>query len=191
MFDALFNPARKRRRANASALYRAIVAQARQPVFYSKAGVPDSLDGRYELIAAHLTLFVDRLRRAGDEGETLAGMIYDVFLEDMDIALREAGVGDLSVGKQIKVIVEGLNGRMVAYPSALAAGDIAALREALSRNLFGTLPTAEADANAAAMVAYWQAYWELLETKEDMRLVAGELTFPPLTLLEVEPSHAG
>lgn len=123
--------------AAAHRLYIALVAQARQPFFYETLHVPDSVDGRFDLILLHVFLFTHRLRHeeSGPQ-ESLATAITDTFFEDMDRSLREMGVGDMSVGKKIKVMAHALNGRFLAYNNALP--DPEALRFALTRNIYSS-----------------------------------------------------
>lgn len=133
----------------ARALYVALVAQARRSEFYTVCGVPDSVDGRFDLIALHTYLVLHRLKTPEvDDGDdsvrvsarALAQALFDLFCVDMDRNLREMGVGDLGVGKRVKAMVQGLYGRIAAYDSGFAADDgNHALHEALRRNLYGTV----------------------------------------------------
>ena len=80
--------------ARVLAIYSAIVAQARQPVFYAGFGVPDTLEGRFEMLLVHAYLFVRRLK--GDPAaEETARQVIETMFDDMDRSLREIGVGDL------------------------------------------------------------------------------------------------
>jgi cytochrome b pre-mRNA-processing protein 3 len=120
----------------ADALYAAIVAQARDARFYFDYGVPDSLDGRFEMIVLHCYLVLRRLRGAGAEAAHMAQALVDSLFLDMDANLREMGAGDLGVGKRVKRMASGFYGRVAAYERSQAAGD---LKDALRRNLFGTV----------------------------------------------------
>lgn len=129
------------RRAQAQSLYIALVAQARQPFFYEQLEVPDTIDGRFDMILLHVFLFTHRLRtEESREAHALAAAITDLFFGDMDRNLREMGVGDLSVGKKIRKMADALNGRFVAYTNAI--GDAEALGFALMRNVYGTVKPA-------------------------------------------------
>src|SRR5579859_1910330 len=132
----------------AHTVYTELVAQARAQAFYAGHGVPDTLDGRFEMIALHAFLVLHRVK-AAPEGQRFGQVLYDVMFADMDRALREMGTGDLSVGKQVKRMASGLAGRIAAYQAALdGGGDLA---EALRRNLYGTVAEpAEADLSALA-----------------------------------------
>jgi cytochrome b pre-mRNA-processing protein 3 len=129
---------RNRLRDAALGLYGAIVEQARRPVFFTSGGVPDTIDGRFELIALHVFLVLNRLKAERSRTEPFAQALFDEMFADMDRALREMGVGDLAVGRHVKGMAKSFYGRVVAYEAGLAGGD-AALAEALTRNLYGTV----------------------------------------------------
>lgn len=132
-----------------SALYGAIVAQARQPAFYRDYDVPDTLDGRFELILLHLFLVLRRLD--GEQaGRETGQRVFDLFCRDMDQNLREMGIGDLKVPKEMRRIGEAFYGRAQAYEAAVTSADPGALPAALGRNIFGT---DGADSRGAARLA--------------------------------------
>ena len=153
-FGALFGG--QTLRASAARLYVQVVERAREPVFYARLEVPDTLDGRYEMIMLHAFLVLARLR-AFPQAAPLAQALFDVFFQDMDRALREMGTGDLSVGKQVKFMAKSLYGRIAAYEGALspaipAEGTADPLLDALRRNLYGTVTPS--DAVLATMAQY-------------------------------------
>lgn len=113
-------------------LYEAIVAAARRPRLYEEMGVADTIDGRFDMIALHAYLAVDRLRR---EERDFCERLIEEFFADMDRSLREMGVGDLSVGKKVRRMAEAFYGRVTAYERAFAEGDDA-MKAALARNVF-------------------------------------------------------
>ncbi len=160
----------------------AIMAQARRPFFYTDYRVPDTVDGRFELLAAHTVMLVARL--SGESGETARARdafgkaLYDALLANLDVAMREQGVGDLSVGKQVRRIVEALNGRYMAYSLAMAQSEDAPWVDALARNLYGTLPEDAANEQARAVIPYWQRYADLLFATDAQTLIAGNISFP-------------
>ncbi len=117
-------------------LYAAAVKAARHPHFYAVLGVPDTLDGRFDLVGLHAFLLIERLRHDAEPGPQLAQAVFDAMFADMDVNLRELGVGDLSVGKRVRAMWEAFHGRAAAYGAALATGDAAALAAALARNLW-------------------------------------------------------
>ncbi|MBM3647878.1 MAG: ubiquinol-cytochrome C chaperone [Alphaproteobacteria bacterium] len=121
--------------ALAAALYRRTAEQARAPALFEACGIPDTLDGRFDALALHASLVIDRLRREPD-GEALAQAYFDAMFRHLDLTLRELGVQDLGVGRRIKIMAEGLHGRALAYRAALAAGPMP-LADALRRNAYG------------------------------------------------------
>ncbi len=143
----------------ARSLYKRVVAQARQPGFYRDCGVPDSVDGRFELIALHVFLVLRRLKADTGDGGKLGQALIDVMFQDMDQSLRELGAGDMGVGARVKHMAQGLFGRIAAYEDGLS-GPPEILEAALRRNLYGTV-TAGPD-QVRAMAAYLRAKAEAL-----------------------------
>ncbi|MEK0084736.1 ubiquinol-cytochrome C chaperone family protein [Benzoatithermus flavus] len=127
---------RRARRDAAHALYVALVEQARTSVFYAAWGVPDSRDGRLEMVMLHAILVMRRLRHEGAPGLELAQALFDVMFADLDRHLREWGVGDLSVGKHVKKLAQSFFGRAAAIDPLLDGADPAALDEVLRRNVY-------------------------------------------------------
>jgi cytochrome b pre-mRNA-processing protein 3 len=119
------------------AIYEKIVAGARRPEFYVDHGVPDTVEGRYEMIVLHLFLYLHRLRREDAAARGLGQRVFDTMFMDMDRSLREMGVGDLTVPKKIKKMAQAFYGRTAAFDAALEAGDGAELRVAIARNVYG------------------------------------------------------
>lgn len=120
--------------AAARQLYAAIVARARDQVFYRDLGVPDTPAGRFDMVALHAFLVMERLGRETDAAK-LSQSLFDVMFMDIDHNLREMGVGDLGVGKKVKKLAQQFYGLSAAYREGLAAGDDV-LAAALCRNLY-------------------------------------------------------
>ena len=119
-------------------LYALAVAQARNPAFYTRLGVADRIDARFELYTLHVLLLVLRLRDENmARGQETAQALFDVYVSALDHALREEGVGDISVGKKMRKLGEALYGRMTAYEQPLRDGDAPGLTQALARNVYG------------------------------------------------------
>ena len=132
-------------------LYGAAVAAARDPYLYASVGVPDTLDGRFDLVGLHAFLLIRRLQARPAPGPELAQAVFDAMFRDMDLNLREMGVADLSVGKKVRVMWEAFHGRSTAYGRALDAGDDAALQAALHRNVWRGAETGEGARRLAAI----------------------------------------
>ncbi|MGH6892982.1 MAG: ubiquinol-cytochrome C chaperone family protein, partial [Dongiaceae bacterium] len=137
--------------SEARELYRQIAAQTRMPVFYTSFGVPDTIDGRFEMLCLHAYALFHRLKGQGVDADALAQATYDAMFADLDGSLRELGAADLGVGRRIKAMTEALNGRIQAFDRAFLAGD-EALRDAIRRNVYGTVSPSEAQ--IAAMAGY-------------------------------------
>jgi cytochrome b pre-mRNA-processing protein 3 len=163
----------RRHRASAQRLYAGLVEQARRPVFYAELGVPDTVDGRFEMIALHMFLMLHRLK---DEVavEGLRQALFDAMFADMDRSLREMGVSDLSVGRHVKTMAKGFYGRIAAYESGLAESDDAALGEAIRRNVYGTVA---ASPDPAPLAVYLRANAATLRAQDVGEILAGRPRF--------------
>lgn len=128
---------RRERRETIERLYGAIVAQARLPIFYANLAVPDTIEGRFDLVVLHVYLLFRRLAGEDKEARAIGQGIFDWFVEDMDGSLREMGTGDLSVPKRMQAMGEAFYGRATTYDNALRATDDTALAAALLRNVYG------------------------------------------------------
>ena len=157
----------------AQPLYFALVAQARQPEFYRDFGVPDTIDGRYDMIVLHAALIFRRLRGAADAG-TLSDDLFEVMFADLDRSLREMGLGDVGVGKRVRQMARGFYGRATAYDRALDGED--SLDEALRRNVYGTVQPEPGD--VASLAAYVRAADAVLKVRTVADLVAAEPGLP-------------
>jgi cytochrome b pre-mRNA-processing protein 3 len=157
-------------------LYEAAVAQARAPGFYRRLGVPDTLDGRFELLSLHVFLLLRRLKREGAAGAPTAQALVDLLFANLDESLREMGAGDLGVGKRVKRMASAFYGRIAAYEAALAGGP-EALETALGRNLYGTV--ASGPQQRAAAAAYLRRSAAGLEAQSGASLLAGAVRFEP------------
>ena len=115
-------------------IYFSLVEQARQPGFYLSCGVPDTADGRFDMIILHAFLLLRRLKKDHEQTAELAQELFDLMFADMDQNLREMGLGDLAVGKRIKGMAAAFYGRIQAYEDGLA-GNETMLVDSLRRNL--------------------------------------------------------
>ncbi len=153
------------------ALYEAIVAAARQPRFYADLGVPDTVDGRFDMIALHMFLILDRLNDSSLE--TARQSLIDTFFRDMDRSLREMGVGDLSVGKKVRKMAEAFYGRLLAYKKAAGESE-EALASALARNIY-----VERGGEHAPALAQWVLSAQTnLAAQATEAIVQAKVTFP-------------
>jgi|APCry1669189241_1035207.scaffolds.fasta_scaffold02080_3 cytochrome b pre-mRNA-processing protein 3 len=159
-------------------LYAVIVQHARLAGFYRDLGVPDTVDGRFELLTLYMTLVTRRLRVMASPGPDIAQDLVDLTFGQFEAALREMGVGDISVPKRMKVMAGAFLGRASAYDQALRSGDRPGLETALTRNLYGKSPT---PLNAVEKIA--DNVLQSVEALENLSMdayIAGQLPFPVL-----------
>ena len=163
--------------AAARRLYAAIVAQARDQAFYRDLGVPDTPAGRFDMVALHAFLVMERLGRETDTAR-LSQSLFDVMFVDIDHNMREMGVGDLGVGKKVKKLAQQFYGLSAAYREGLAAGDDV-LAAALRRNLYcaGAAPGGP----LRAMTGYFREVAASLADQPVSDFAEGEISFavPP------------
>lgn len=167
---------RKSKENPATILYASLVAQARRPEFYRQGGVPDTVDGRFELISLHIFLILHRLKEDRPASAELAQALFDLMFADMDQSLREMGAGDLGVGRRVKIMIQGLYGRIAAYEEGLE-GDSGILTAALGRNVYGTV--APSQACLEALSAYVRGQVADLAGQAYPALAAGQVDFGP------------
>jgi cytochrome b pre-mRNA-processing protein 3 len=173
-----FNHFRKPRLAppgTIEAIYGMIVTQAREPVFYQSLGVPDTVNGRFDLLLLHLWMALRRLRQVTG-GVELSQALFDHFCADMDANLREMGIGDLAVPKRMRAFGEAFYGRSAAYDIALTDGR-QALAEAFGRNI---LEGGDIE-NATRLAIYAEEAIATLAALEDAALLAASWKFPSPT----------
>jgi cytochrome b pre-mRNA-processing protein 3 len=156
-------------------LYGAIVAQARSTAFYSDYGVPDTVEGRFDLIVLHLVLLLHRLAREDHAARGLGQELFAAFCRDLDDNLREMGVGDLAVPKRMRQFAEAFYGRQAVYLAALAAPDERAFEAALARNIFQAVGV---DDGAVRLACYARALLRGLDAEAERDLMRGEIAFP-------------
>ncbi len=137
----------KKQRAALAPLYTAIVAEGRDPFWYREGQVPDTLDGRFDMIAALLSLVILRLRDEGEAGRGPEILLTETFVDDMEASLRQIGIGDYVVGKHVGRMMRALGGRLAAFRAAREEDAFAA---AVRRNVFHESPPSEAALEAVA-----------------------------------------
>jgi cytochrome b pre-mRNA-processing protein 3 len=155
-------------------LYGAIVAQSRAPAFYADYGVPDTMQGRFDLIVLHLVLLLERLDGASPSLRAIGQKLFDLFCRDLDANLREMGVGDLAVPKRMRAFGEAFYGRQAAYLGALRSPDRRVLETALARNIFDAV---NGD-GPARLARYARAVLDELAVRDEAALLRGAVAFP-------------
>ncbi|HAL84205.1 MAG: ubiquinol-cytochrome C chaperone [Rhodobiaceae bacterium] len=157
--------------ASVQGAYVSIVKQARRPELYAPGCAPDNFDGRFDMMALHVHLVLRRMRALGMGRSDIGQDLFDMFFKDMDQAMREAGVGDMGVGKKVQKMVEAFYGRATAYDGVLDAqgdnaqgdnepgenanSDISDIYDILSRNLYPDAAISpQQEAGLRALTAY-------------------------------------
>jgi cytochrome b pre-mRNA-processing protein 3 len=170
---------RNRYRPQAFAAYTSIVEHARAPDFFLRLDVPDTLDGRYEMIALHMFLVLNRLKAEHEETADYAQALFDAMFADLDRGLREMGATDMGVGKRVKEMAKGFYGRIAAYEKGLN-GDDQTLDEALKRNLYGTVqPRAD---SVAVVGRYMRSQAKNLARQPLAAFLDNHIKFEPVTI---------
>jgi cytochrome b pre-mRNA-processing protein 3 len=156
-------------------LYASAAAQARSPAFYAAMGAPDTVEGRFELYSLHVALLLRRLKGQGPQAAETAQGLFDAYVQALDDALREMGVGDLSVGKKMRRLGEAFYGRVKNYDEAFTAlPDPAPLAAIIGR----TVLMADSGAEAGPLVDYATAAMARLEAEPLDTLLQGEASWP-------------
>ena len=171
-------PSKAPPRRIAPLLYARVVQAAREPALYRDLKVPDTIEGRYEMIALHMALLLRRLQGQGRERLKLAQAILDYMAADFDRSIRELGVGDLSVARYMKRLGEGFYGRAGAYSEALERQDDSALSDALLRNVYaGTDPGQRI---LATLCGYVRRQAARLTEQAPESIASGEVSYQPV-----------
>lgn len=162
----------------ARSLYGSIVTQARSRGFYAHWGVPDTAEGRFEMIVLHLVMVLHRLGREGQAGQRLARAVTEAFAVDLDDNLREMTVGDLAVPRHVKRAVGALHERHVSYGAALAASDDGPLTAALHARLEAV--GAGAGLEAGRFCTYIRQVSHRLDLLPGAEVLAGRIAWPQI-----------
>ena len=164
---------RRQHQKTAQKLYGRIVAQARNPWFYSHLGVPDTLEGRFEMLVLHMYLVLDRLRTS-ESCAPLAQALVDDFFEDLDVIHRELGVSDLKVPKRMYRTAGVFYARLDDYARAFADEDTGAIDAAIKACVGSEAGT---PADVAALRDYAIAVQQALEAQDGASLARADVTF--------------
>ena len=154
-----------------SLLYERVVTEARLPHWYVEGQVPDTIDGRFAVLATLLALTSVRLERGSEPAQRAGIDLTEQFIADMDGEIRQLGIGDPSIGKQVGGMVSALGGRVGAWRSAVSGEE--GWDDVMIRSLYrGRAPGQPAQAHSAAAL---RAYWDRLEPAGDAVLIAGDI----------------
>jgi len=161
------------RRQVARSLYGSSVTAARATIFYTEWGVPDTLQGRFEMVAMHVALILRRLSATGERGRRLRRALTEAFVVDMDDSMRELTFGDLAVPREIKRATAALFDRHAAYLAALAGTSDISLSDALAAQL--AYLDRGGGVNARRLADYVKRCAEALDVQPAAEILAGRI----------------
>lgn len=160
--------------SDAYAVYERMMQHSRSPVFYQDMGVPDSFDGRYDLLVVHAYLLFEVLNeKDSDNAAAFNQALFDQIFKHMKVTLREIGVGDVGIPKHMQKMMKAFNGRMHSYSEALQSGDLDGV---LIRNVYGTIDEPDLQ-DVEKMADYIRSSLERLRKKEFDEIITGEELF--------------
>jgi cytochrome b pre-mRNA-processing protein 3 len=162
-------------------LYRSMVEKARDPAFYAALGVPDTVNGRFDMLVIHAMLVLRRLRGGGVLADQTGKAMLELLFRDMDQSLREMGIGDMGVGRHIKKMAKAMFGRADAYEAGLDSGEPGAIAQVLKDNIYRQ--GAPAEAVVAQMADYMRRADAHTQREDVAEIAAGRinLAVPVLT----------
>jgi cytochrome b pre-mRNA-processing protein 3 len=164
------------RHRNARELYGSIVTQARAPIFYAAWGVPDTVQGRFEMLVLHVCVVLDRLQQEAAPGGELARAVTEAFIADMDASMREMTFGDLAVPREIARTAAALFDRHSAYQRLLKARQEAPLSQSLATQM--AYLGAGTRLDTARLAHYILEAADRLGRQPGSELLAGRLGWP-------------
>lgn len=174
----IFNLFRRKAPDPVEFLYPKIVEKARQPAFYLDCAVPDTVEGRFEMILLHLAVVFQRFRNGSEAEKAVAQKVVEAFFNDMDRSLREMGIGDISVPKKMKKLGQAYNGRLIAYHRAIDARDAEDFARTVIRNVMARDDGSESEAEragAATISDYALATVDLLDETSIRDLIENDV----------------
>jgi cytochrome b pre-mRNA-processing protein 3 len=172
-----FRGARRARTQLAAQIADETTQASRREELFTRLGVADTLEGRFEMVALHAGLVMRRLSALGVDGSDLAQVYVDQIFTGFDDALREMAIGDVGVLKRMRRYVEAFYGRLTAYDSALQSSEPEPLIEALARNVYGKTSIEDA-AYALALAEYAQDIVRALQAVTFDDFANGRFVFP-------------
>lgn len=158
-------------------LFSLVIEQSRMDVFYSELAVEDNLDGRFDLMSLHMSIILQKLdqNKQYSEVDKLKQVFQEIMFDNLDLTLREIGVGDLGVGKKIKVMAEAFYGRMIAYQNLFEVRDYQKMSDALLRNLYRERKVDQKTLKFMAKYVYDQ--YDFVKNKNMENIMLGKLSF--------------
>ncbi|MFP4386662.1 MAG: ubiquinol-cytochrome C chaperone family protein [Alphaproteobacteria bacterium] len=169
------------------------MTNSRKEIFYTRAAVPDTFDGRFDLLLLHIFIILHILMAGTDRrSKAVSQAIFDRMFADMEQSLREIGIGDASIPRQVKRMMKAFNGRMHAYQEAIAQEQqgINATKKTLMRNLYGTVTESPDQENMEIMNNFLQANIRDKSAHRVKKIMQGHIKFDNSPLLKKEQKQS-
>jgi len=169
---------RAARKEAAEKIYDAIVAQSRNPGFYIRCSVPDTLSGRFDMLVIHMFVVLQILKLGGREGQLLAQEIVEAFIREMDTMVRDLGVSDRNVPKEVRKIAQLFYGQLLAYSTALQRNDTR-----LASEVWKSFQSSEGGEQAVASESISVYIQQSIKSIQEMplnMLLLGNIRFPDI-----------
>ena len=158
-------------------LFSLVIKQSRLVVFYEELAVEDNLDGRFDLMSLHMAMILQKLdqNKKSKDATKLKQVFQEIMFDNLDLTLREIGVGDMGVGKKIKVMAEAFYGRMIAYQNLFGAKNPEKMLNVLQRNLYRER---KVDIEILkTMTKYVYDQYDFVENESIENVMIGDLSF--------------
>lgn len=150
--------------------------QSRNPFFYNSLHVPDTTEGRFDLLTLHIFMMIERMKHE-PAGKAFSQALFDVAFESIDQGYREIGVGDMGIPKRMKKLMLAFNGRLHAYSSAYEKKDRSAFTEAIDRNIYDRVHFKSNESATAQMSDYAFSCLEYLQSLDTHSIMSANITF--------------
>ena len=161
-------------------MYEKIVALSRNKKFYVKLNVPDTIDGRFDMLLLFTITVVYRLSKIDPDGKILAQQLFDRFFTDLDYSLRELGVGDVGVSIKIKNMISAYLGRQKVYCNAFSNNNLVYLIDSLNNNVFRNTDINKK--NIKSLALYCFILLKKLDNYKNKEILSGNFQFPILNI---------
>ena len=172
---------RAARKEAAERIYDAIVAQSRNPAFYIRCNVPDTLSGRFDMLVIHMFVVLQILKLGGREGQLLAQEIVEAFIREMDTMVRDLGVSDRNVPKEVRKIAQLFYGQLLAYSAALQRDDLKGLAHEVWKSFQSADGGNEQPVSSEPIAIYIQQSIKNIQEMPLNMLLQGNIRFPEIS----------
>jgi len=174
---------RAARKEAAEKIYDAIVAQSREPSFYLHCSVPDTLSGRFDMLVIHMFIVLQILKIGGREGQLLAQEIVEAFIREMDTMVRDLGVSDRNVPKEVRKIAQLFYGQLLAYSTMMQRSDMNGLAEEIWKSFQSADGPGEGEEHPVAADELCTYIVQSIKNIQEMplnMLLQGNIRFPEI-----------